>query len=400
MTDQPKVLSLKKGADKRLKQGHLWIYSNEIDTQKSPLKDFTPGEQVKVVNLGGKEIGTAFVSPSSLIAGRMISRDSKQFMDQSLLTHRLKIALSLREQVFSDESYRLVFGDSDLLPGLVVDRFKDVLVVQISSAGMELLKEEVSAALEKVCRPKTILFKNNGKMRSAENLESYVTVGFGEELEEAELCENGVRFLAPVVNGQKTGWFYDHRMNRARLKDYVKGKRVLDLYSYVGGWGIQAAAFGAESVTCVDSSSLALDYVEKNAALNGLTDKVSCIEGDVFDVCRQLKAEGEKFDVVIADPPAFIPKRKDQKAGQVAYQRLNQFAMRLLEKDGLLVSASCSMHLTREALMKAIADSGQTLEKRLQVIEQGGQGADHPIAPVIPETEYLKAIFVRVLPAS
>lgn len=400
MTAQPKVLSLKKGADKRLKQGHLWIYSNEIDTQKSPLKEFSPGEQVKVVNQGGKEIGTAFVSPSSLIAGRMISRDSGQFMDQSLLTHRLKIALSLREQVFSDESYRLVFGDSDLLPGLVIDRFKDVLVVQISSAGMELLKEEISAALEKVCRPKTILFKNNGKMRSAENLESYVQVGFGEALEEAELCENGVKFLAPVVNGQKTGWFYDHRMNRARLQDYVKGKRVLDLYSYVGGWGIQAAAFGAKSVTCVDSSSLALDYVEKNAALNGLSEQVSCIEGDVFDVCRQLKTEGEKFDVVIADPPAFIPKRKDQKAGQVAYQRLNQFAMRLLEKDGLLVSASCSMHLTREALMKAIADSGQTLEKRLQVIEQGGQGADHPVVPVIPETEYLKAIFVRVLPAS
>ncbi|KZY88528.1 SAM-dependent methyltransferase, partial [Oleiphilus sp. HI0072] len=288
----------------------------------------------------------------------------------------------------------------NILNGLVIDRFKDVFVVQISSAGMESLKDEIVSALEKVCRPKTILFKNNGKMRSAENLESYVSLAMGEELEDAELEENGVRFLAPVMKGQKTGWFYDHRMNRARLKDYVKGKRVLDLYSYVGGWGVQAAAFGAESVTCVDSSSMALDYVEKNAALNDLSDKVSCIEGDVFDVCKQLKLEGEKFDVVIADPPAFIPKRKDQKAGEIAYQRLNQLAMRLLEKDGLLVSASCSMHLSREALMKAIAVSGQTLEKRLQVIEQGGQGADHPILPVIPETEYLKSIFVRVLPAS
>lgn len=400
MADQPKSLHLKKGADKRLKQGHLWIYSNEIDSKLSSLKQFEPGEQALVVNQGGKAIGRAFVSPSSLIAGRMIGRDASQAMDQSLLRHRLNIALSLREQVFSGESYRLVYGDSDLLPGLVVDRFKDVLVVQISSAGMEALKDEIVAALDKVCRPRTILFKNNGKMRAAEGLESYVEVALGDELEEAELEENGVRFIAPVVKGQKTGWFYDHRMNRARLKDFVKGKRVLDLYSYVGGWGVQAAAFGAESVTCVDSSALALDYVEKNADLNNLSDRVSCIEGDVFDVCRQLKLEGEKFDVVIADPPAFIPKRKDQKAGELAYQRLNQLAMRLLEKDGLLVSASCSMHLSREALMKAIAVSGQTLEKRLQVIEQGGQGADHPILPAIPETEYLKSIFVRVLPAN
>ena len=188
-------------------------------------------------------------------------------------------------------------------------------------------------------------------------------------------------------------------MNRARLKDYVKGKRVLDLYSYVGGWGIQAAAFGAESVTCVDSSTLALDYVIKNAELNNVQDKVDCIEGDVLEVCKKLKEMDERFDVVIADPPAFIPRRKDQKAGELAYQRLNQLAMRLLSKDGLLISASCSMHLSKSALVKAVSLAGQTLEKQLQIIEQGGQGQDHPIIPVIPETDYLKAIFVRVLPA-
>jgi len=393
------VLQLNKGAERRLKQGHLWIYSNEIDVKTNPLQSFTPGEQVCVKSHSGREMGTAFMSPSSLIAGRLISRDPKQFMDQSLLTHRFKIALSLREMAFEKPYYRFVFGDSDMLPGLVVDRFGDVLVVQISSAGMECLKTEITAALDKVCHPKTILFKNNGKMRAPENLESYVQVELGEAIEEAELEENGVRFIAPIVAGQKTGWFYDHRMNRARLKDYVKGKRVLDLYSYVGGWGIQAAAFGAESVTCVDSSSLALDYVAKNAVLNGVEEKVTSIEGDVMDVCRQLKAEGEKFDVVIVDPPAFIPRRKDQRAGELAYQRLNQLAMRLLDKDGLLVSGSCSMHLSRPALMKAISLGGQTLEKRLQVIEQGGQGPDHPIVPIIPETDYLKAVFVRVLPA-
>jgi 23S rRNA (cytosine1962-C5)-methyltransferase len=320
-------------------------------------------------------------------------------MDQSLITHRLNVALSLRQNVFSEPAYRLVFGDSDRLPGLVIDRFEDVYVVQISSAGMERLKEEIIAALDKVCRPKQIVFKNDGKMRAVENLDSYVEVAKGEALEEARFTENGVHFIAPILTGQKTGWFFDHRMNRARLKDYVKGKRVLDLYSYVGGWGVQAAAFGAESVTCVDSSAFALDYVQKNAELNQVQTKVSCIEGDVFEVCKQLKEAGERFDVVVADPPAFIPRRKDQKAGELAYQRLNQLAMRLLSKDGLLVSASCSMHLSKEALVKAISLAGQTLEKQLQIIEQGAQGPDHPVIPVIPETDYLKAIFVRVLPA-
>lgn len=391
-------IQLNKGAEKRLKQGHLWVYSNEIDVRKTPLKSFEPGEQVQVKSYTEKLMGTAFMSPASLIAGRIISRDPKQFMDQSLITHRLNIALSLRQGAFSEPSYRLVFGDSDRLPGLVIDRFADVFVVQISSAGMESLKAEIVAALEKVCRPKHIIFKNDGKMRGLEGLESYVEVAKGDDLTEAEFTENGVKFVAPVIDGQKTGWFYDHRMNRARLKDYVKGKRVLDLYSYVGGWGIQAAVFGAASVTCVDSSSLALDYVIKNAELNDVHSKVDCIEGDVFEVCRQLKEMDERFDVVIADPPAFIPRRKDQKAGELAYQRLNQLAMRLLSKDGLLVSASCSMHLSKSALVKAVSLAGQTLEKQLQIIEQGGQGPDHPIIPVIPETDYLKSIFVRVLP--
>ena len=394
-----KHVQLNKGAEKRLKQGHLWIYSNEIDVKKTPLKSFEPGEQVQVKSHSDKVIGTAFMSPASLIAGRLISRDPQQLMDQSLIVHRLKVALSLRQNVFSEPSYRLVFGDSDRLPGLVIDRFEDVYVVQISSVGMETLKTEIVAALGKVCRPKSIIFKNNGKMRASEGLESYVDVAKGDDIQEAEFTENGVKFIAPIIEGQKTGWFYDHRMNRARLKDYVKGKRVLDLYSYIGGWGIQAAAFGAESVTCVDSSTLALDYVIKNAELNNVQDKVDCIEGDVLEVCKKLKEMDERFDIVIADPPAFIPRRKDQKAGELAYQRLNQLAMRLLSKDGLLISASCSMHLSKSALVKAVSLAGQTLEKQLQIIEQGGQGPDHPIVPVIPETDYLKAIFVRVLPA-
>lgn len=393
------ILKLNKGADRRLKQGHQWIYSNEINVKETPLKGMTPGQQVILQTPSGKALGTAMVSPSALICARLISRDANQFLDQSLLTHRLKIALSLRERAFEKPFYRMVYGDSDALPGLVIDRFGDVLVVQISTAGMEAVKDELIAALQKVVKPGHILFRNDGKLRASEGLESYKEFVYGDEIQDVNLEENGVKFIAPVLEGQKTGWFYDHRMARARLAPYVRGKRVLDLYSYIGGWGIQAAAFGAESVTCVDSSALALDYVERNARLNGVEDRVSCLEGDVFEACRQLKAEDERFDVVIADPPAFIPRRKDQKAGEQAYQRLNQLAMRLLSRDGILVSASCSMHLGSDTLLDIIRRTGRTLEKQTQLLERGGQGPDHPVLPAIPETDYLKALFVRVLPS-
>ena len=393
------TMILRKGAEKRLKQGHLWVYSNEVDVKKTPLKGFGAGEQCLVESHSGQFLGVAFVNPNTLICGRLFSRDRKAVFDRSLLAHRLNIALSLRETRFEEPCYRLVYGDSDGMPGLVIDRFGDDLVVQISIAGMEALKDDIVSVLEKKLKPRSILIKNDGKMRESEGLESYVEQAVG-QLRDAELEENGVRFLAPVEQGQKTGWFYDHRLGRAALKPYVQGKKVLDLFSYVGGWGVQAAAFGAAEVTCVDSSKLALDYVHKNAELNGVQDRVSSIEGDVFEVCKALREEGERFDVVIADPPAFIPRRKDQKAGEVAYQRLNQIAMRLLSKDGLLVSGSCSMHLQEATLLEIVRKTGRSLEKELQLIERFPQGPDHPIVPAIPETNYLKAMFFRVLPQS
>ena len=391
------VLKLNKGAERRLKQGHLWVYSNEVNVKETPLKLFSPGEQCHVESHSGQFLGVAFVNQKTLICARLFSRDRKAVFDQSMFAHRLNIALSLREKRFDSNSYRLVFGDSDGMPGLVIDRFEDAVVVQISTAGMESLKDEIVNVLVKRLKPSAIVFKNDGKMRESEGLENYVESALG-ELKEAELIENGVRFIAPVIEGQKTGWFYDHRLGRAALKPYVQGKRVLDLFSYVGGWGVQAAAMGASEVTCVDSSKLALDYVHKNAELNGLGDVVTSIEGDVFEVCKALKNDGERFDVVIADPPAFIPRRKDQKAGEAAYQRLNQLAMRLLSKDGLLVSGSCSMHLAESTLIDIVRKTGRGLEKELQLIERFPQGPDHPIVPVIPETNYLKALFFRVLP--
>lgn len=392
------VLRLNSGADKRLRGGHVWIYSNEVNTKATPLKQFAAGEQVVVETANGKALGIAYVNPNTLICARLISRSVKQTMDQSLLVHRLKVALSLREACFDQPCYRLVFGDSDGLSGLVIDRYYDIFVVQISTAGMEALKDEILAALLKVFKPQGVLFRNDGKMRDMEGLESYVETVYGDVPEMAPLMENGVPLVAPVMAGQKTGWFYDHRLNRARMQQHVAGKKVLDLFSYVGGWGVQALAAGADHVTCLDASEFALDVAEENARINEAADRFTTMQGDAFEGCKMLLEEGEKFDVVILDPPAFIQKRKDIRNGEQAYRRMNQLAMRLVAKNGLLVSASCSMHLQRDRLVDMIRSESRALDRQAQIFDQGHQGGDHPVHPAIPETDYLKSYFVRLLP--
>ncbi len=393
-----KTLRLKNKADRRLRAGHLWIYSNEVDVSASPLKEFEVGESVIVESSSGKVLGGAYINPNSLICARLISRDAEFLLNKSLLVHRLKIALSLRERLFDKPFYRLVYGDSDSLPGLVVDRFDGYLVVQISTAGMERVRDDIVDALNQVLKPKGILFKNNGNSRKLEALPEYIEVVSGVVPEIVELEENRVSFQAPVKDGQKTGWFYDHRLNRERLRHYVKNKRVLDVFSYVGGWGIQAAAFGADHVTCLDASAFALDQVHANAELNDVQHKVETIEGDAFAALKALRDEKDKFDVVIVDPPAFIKKRKDIKAGEQAYRRINELAMRLLERDGYLVAGSCSMHLQKENMVDLLRGASRHIDRNMQIIEQGHQGPDHPIHPSIPETEYIKAYFARLTP--
>ncbi|MFK4075818.1 class I SAM-dependent rRNA methyltransferase [Ectopseudomonas khazarica] len=393
-------LRLKANADRRLRAGHLWVYSNEIDVAATPLHGFAAGDQAILEAAGGKPLGIVAMSPNNLICARLLSRDVKHVLDKSLLVHRLNVALSLRERLFDKPCYRLVYGDSDLLPGLVVDRFFDILVVQLASATMEAHKDDVVASLIQVLKPSGILFKNDSSARDAEGLQRYVETVYGEVPEWVALEENGVKFEAPVIDGQKTGWFYDHRMNRARLAPYVKGKRVLDLFSYIGGWGVQAAAFGASEVFCVDASGFALDGVERNAALNGVGENVTCVEGDAFAALRELKAAEERFDVVIADPPAFIKRKKDIKNGEAAYRRLNETAMRMLNKDGILVSASCSMHLDEDHLQNILLTSARHLDRNIQLLERGAQGPDHPVHLAIAETRYIKSLTVRLLPNS
>jgi len=390
-------ITLKKSQERRLNQGHLWIYSNEIDTQKCPLKNYSPGEQVVVQSSQGKSLGIAYINPHSLISGRLVSRKTSVLLDRSLFVHRIKIALSLREKCFKEPYYRLIFGESDLLPGVVVDRFDNILVVQITTAGIEQQREALIEALEKVLKPDVIVLRNDVKMRQLEGLELYNEVVSGSLNGLSHIQENQTKFQVDLLKGQKTGWFYDHRMNRARVQSYAKDKRVLDLFSYIGAWGLEAATAGASEVFCVDASEQALDWLDASAQMNQLNN-ITSIQGNVFDVLKHLRNEREKLAYNQCAPPAFIKRKKDFKEGLTAYRRVNQMAMQLCNRDSLLVSASCSHHLPFDTLVQQVQSSSRHLDRFVQLLEQGHQGPDHPIHPAIPETAYIKSFISRVTP--
>ncbi len=391
-------LKLKKDRERRLHAGHCWVFSNEVDISATPLTAFEPGQPVEIISHRGKWLGTGYVNAHSLICARLVSRDREHPLSQSLLVHRLKVALGLRERLYSTPFYRLVFGESDGLPGLIVDRYGDQVVIQITTAGMERIKSEIVAAVEKVLRPAGVLLRNDTSIRGMEGLESTIETAAGNVPEWLTLEENGTDFQVSLMKGQKTGWFYDQRENRSRMLKYISGKRVLDVCSYTGSWGVAAARNGAREVHCVDLSAPALEQVGLNAERNGVADRIQVHQGEAFAVLKALRQARERFDVVLLDPPAFIKRRKDQKEGELAYRRLNQAGMQVLERDGVLVSSSCSHHMSGEKLLGRIQQGARHLERSLQLLESGHQGMDHPVHPAIPETAYLKSYFLRVLP--
>lgn len=395
MTD---LLRLAKNQDRRLRAGHLWIYSNEVDTAATPLKGFEPGQVVNVENAQGRWLGLAYVNPGSLICARLITRNRGVALDGSLLVHRIKVALSLRERLYDRPYYRLLFGEADGVPGLVVDRYGDYLVVQITTAGMERLKDALVEALVKVLRPTAVLMRNDGGVRELEGLERYVELVYGELPDRILVEEAACRFEISPGDGQKTGWFYDQAANRDQFMRYVEGRRVLDVCSYVGAWSVRAAKSGAQAVTAVDASAQALQQLQANAEINGVGDRVEVLQGDAFQVLRELRSARERFDVVVLDPPAFIKRKKDLKEGTLAYRRLNEAALGLLDRDGILVTASCSFHMQGDQLLRTVQQAARHSDRGLQLLQQGQQSPDHPIHPAIPETAYLKAFYLRVLP--
>ncbi len=389
------ALRVKRGEDRRLRAGHLWVFSNEVDIAATPLGGFASGSHVRVLDHRDQFLGYAYVNPHALICARILSRSPVHPIDPSFFAHRLKVALALRERQYDAPYYRLVFGEGDGLPGLVLDRYGDVIIGQIATAGMEALRADIEASVSKALAPRSLVWKNDGGARDLEQLPKQVTSAFGSIPEDLEVQEGKLKFRVPMAGAQKTGWFYDQTANRELFRRFLwPGARVLDVCSYAGAWAITAMQSGAREALCVDSSASALAVAESNATANGVAVKVR--RGDAFEVLDQLQREGERFDVVVLDPPAFIKRRKDLPRGEAAYRKLNQLAMRVLERDALLVSCSCSFHLPADALVGLIQAAARHTSRFAQILAAGGQAPDHPVHPAIPETRYLKAFFCRV----
>ena len=392
-------LRLKKHEDKRLRAGHLWVYSNEVDNTSTPLRQFSPGQCVNVETVNGKPLGSAYVNPHSLICARLYATRPNQAFDQSFLRRRLMAALSWRERCFDAPFYRLCYGESDFLPGVVIDRYADVFVMQLTTAGSEAHKQQLLAALEALFTPSAIILRNDSGARELEQLDKYIEVAAGQVKEPVSVQENGVNYYALPLSGQKTGWFYDHRANRAQLMRFTQDKRVLDVFSYTGAWGISALQAGASAAGFVDSSAPALQMIESHIRCNKLGQPYSLHKGDAFAVLQQLAEAGERYDIVIVDPPAFVKRRKDLPQGLRAYQEINRLAVALLNPDGLLLSASCSYHVSEAELLNAVRKAATQAGLHLQLVDRGQQAQDHPVHPAMPETQYIKSLLFRLVEA-
>jgi 23S rRNA (cytosine1962-C5)-methyltransferase len=391
------TLKLKPNEERRLLAGHLWIYSNEVDVAATPLKNFKLGELVKIVSARDQELGLGYINPKNLLCVRLLTRKVGEKINADFFATRIESALILRERCFQKPFYRLLFAESDFLPGLIVDRFADILVAQITTAGLENLKSEIITALKKTLNPKTIILRNDSKARENEGLTLYTEVVYGEAPDLIYLEENGAQFHAPTLVGQKTGWFFDQRQNRASVLKYVAGKKILDAFSYLGGFGITAAVHGANEVLCIDASEKATDLIKENASLNHVAERVKTINADVAETLKSLARCGETFDLVVLDPPAFIKKQKDFKTGSIAYQNLQELALQLLPAHGLLATFSCSMHMSRDDLLDAVRKASLKIKRPIHIIEELHQAQDHPIHPAIYETNYLKGFILEVL---
>ncbi|OGR87640.1 MAG: hypothetical protein A3A86_01235 [Elusimicrobia bacterium RIFCSPLOWO2_01_FULL_60_11] len=388
--DVPRIF-LKPRRDARVETGHLWIFSNEIDKAE---EDVQPGGLADVYSAKEKFIGRGFCNPQSLISVRLLSR-KEETIDEAFILRKVRSALFLREEILPGEtSYRLVFGESDGLPGIVIDRLGSVFVVQSYCLGADNLVPHVFSALKAVFPGCAILNKSDSSMRALEGLKDDVGVVEGEIAPPVEIMQGKLKFLTDPLGGQKTGFFFDQRDNRQRLSLYAKGKTVLDAYSYVGGFGLYAASGGAKAVTCVDSSQAACDLAKKNFEANGLACEVVKEDAEAF--LGQAKTEKRKFDIIVLDPPALAKSKKNVFSAIRKYGQLNQAAMACLPPGGVLFSCSCSHHVGRREFMDMIAEAAFAVGRTARILEMRGQGRDHPILASMPETEYLKCAIAKI----
>ena len=400
------VVTLKKGEGRFLKSGGMWVFDNEI---ASVMGSFVNGDIVLVHDFDGYPLGRGFINRNSKITVRLLTRNENQKIDEDFFEKRVRDAWEYRKKVTDTSSCRVIFGEADFLPGLVIDRFSDVLVVESLALGIDLYKEQIVDLLKEIMaqdgvKIRGVYERSDAKVRKKEGLAPYKGC-IGAEFEPVvEIVENGVHYNVDVANGQKTGFFLDQKYNRRAVRQIAAGRRVLDCFSHVGPFGLNAAAGGAAFVRCIDSSATALGLARENAKLNGFDDRMGFTQADVLEYLPELLAdkarlreEGGPFDLIVLDPPAFAKTRKATHGAMRGYRDINYRAMRLLPRGGYLATCSCSHFMTTDLLKKAIHQAAHDANVQLMQVEERQQAPDHPILWGVPETHYLDFFIFRVV---
>ncbi|HEY6006766.1 MAG TPA: class I SAM-dependent rRNA methyltransferase [Geobacteraceae bacterium] len=386
-------LRLGRGEDRRIRNGHPWVFSNEISEIRG---DREAGTAAEICDAGGACLGTGYYNPHSLIAARILSREGEDIDQCAFYLKKFEWALAYRRAIYpAATTFRLIHGEGDFLPGLVVDKYGDYLSVQFLTYGMERRRELVLEALRDLFRPRGIVARNDVAVRSLEGLPETVEVLDGHVPGEVEIEEHGLRFHVDLLGGQKTGHFLDQKDNHLLLREIAPGKEVLDCFSFSGSWGVHAGFFGARRVTCIDISPGAIARARENARLNDLEEVMEFETVDAFERLRSLKGEGRRFDVVILDPPAFVKSKKALKEAEKGYLTINRRAMELLQPGGYLITCSCSFHMGREPFREILVKAAQQAGRSMRLITARTQAPDHPILLAVPETEYLKVVVLR-----
>jgi len=391
LTASEPVLKLKPREGRRVRAGAPWVFSNEI-VLDAAAKALAPGATVEVQGDDGRSFGLGYFNPASLIAVRLFEVPAEGEIDRAFLVGRIARALGLRNVLCERPYYRLVHAEGDQLPGLVVDRFGDSCTVQITTAGMEALAELIIEALDELLAPENLVLRADAPARSQEGLASYIRIAKGAAADHVAIEENGTRYFANATGGQKTGWYFDQRANRAFVASLASGRSVLDVYCHSGGFAVLAARAGAHLVCGIDSSAAALSLAEESAVANGASAACRFVKADAPEELERLAAANERFDIVICDPPPFVKSRKDLEAGARAYRKLARLAAHVVSPDGFLLLASCSYNMPPDRFQAECAAGIARAGRSARLIRMAGAGPDHPIHPMLPETAYLKAL--------
>lgn len=392
--NRPRIALLPR-ADKRLRAGHPWAFANEI-RMDAAARAIEPGTLVRLDDAAGQALGVAMFNYRSLIAARLIERDAEAVIDARFLARRLDRAKVLRENLIGGAHWRWAHAEADGLPGLVIDRYGETVVVQANTAGMERLQDELLAALDRAVGPRAVILRNDLGVRFLEGLSGYVRVAKGDLASPIAVEENGLIYLADPSEGQKTGWFFDQRANRAFVAQASKGAKVLDLYCHTGGFAIAAAAAGARQVLAVDRSAPSLALATQAASRNKVGQKIRFETADVFDMLADIASSKERFDVVIADPPAFVKAKKDHAAGLRGYRKLLRLAASVVKPGGLLFAASCSQLVSTDEFADQLRLGLNDAGREGKIVRASGADLDHPIHPSLPQSAYLKALAIVI----